>query len=342
MSVLKKIGYYLLLLSSVLLIGITLVSLAYTSSLWYLKVLNFPRLLTLLALTGCLLLVLLTYRRNRKLMVAVSVGLLIAIAIQAYILHPYTPLTSRRVASVEDGVVIDKKALFSVLVTNVLMTNRESGKLLNIIRDKDPTFVLAMEVDTWWMNKLSVLNKRYPHRMTFPADNAYGMALYSKMPLNDRRILFFSNDSVPSFMANVTLPVGDAFQMLALHPVPPTPSKYPDNVGEKEVALMKAGRLMEKRSGPALALGDFNDVGWSFNTRQFSGRSGLNDVRVGRGMYSTFNAKLSILRWPLDYVFASKEFRVVSVERLPDIGSDHFPFYVKLALLPRLPAEADD
>ena len=342
MPLLKKILYYLLLFISTALIGITLVSLAYDSSLWYLKVLSFPRLLVLIALAGCLILVILTLRRNWKLSLATLIGLLIAIAIQSYILYPYTPFTSPRVAEIDDdAVLIDKKAVFSVLVANVLMTNRESNKLLKIIRDKDPTFVLAMEVNTWWVKQLDTLRDRYPHRISFPADNTYGMVLYAKIPLKNARIHFFSNDSVPSFMTTVTLPTGDTFDMLAVHPVPPMPSEHPDNVGEKEVALMKAGRLMQNRS-PALVFGDFNDVGWSYNSRRFSELSKLNDVRAGRGMYSTFSAKSSIFRWPLDYVFVSKEFRVIDIERLDGFGSDHFPFYAKLALLPRLPVEEDD
>ncbi|PRY14191.1 hypothetical protein CLV24_1041, partial [Pontibacter ummariensis] len=34
-----------------------------------------------------------------------------------------------------------------------------------------------------------------------------------------------------------------------------------------------------------------------------------------------------------DYVFVTQEFGVVELERLPDFGSDHFPFYAKLNLV---------
>ena len=337
MPLLKKISYYLLLFAGILLIGVTLVSLTYDSSLWYLKVLNFPRLLVLLSLTACLVLLGFGFGKRKKIW-PLLFGLIAAIGIQLYYLAPYIPFFDQAVESV-DAEDVPPKSVFSVIVANVLMTNRQTDGLLRMIREKDPTFVLTMEVNTWWVDQLSSLNKSYPHRISFPAGNTYGMVLYSKLPLKSPQIQFLSNDSVPSFLSTVTLPSGASFNFFAIHPVPPMPSEHPDNKGEKEVALSKAGRIVAKLSGPTMVAGDFNDVGWSHNTRRFVELSGLNDVRYGRGMYSTFTAKNRLFRWPLDYVFVSPAFRLIEVERLDDFGSDHYPYYVKLALLPKLSEE---
>lgn len=160
------------------------------------------------------------------------------------------------------------------------------------------------------------------------------MALYSKLPLKNPQIRFLNHDRVPSFTMNITLPDSSQFQLCTIHPVAPAPSKYPTNIGGKEVALLKEARLIVKQSLPTVVAGDFNDVGWSHNTTQFSAISGLNDVRYGRGMYNTFDAQSVFMRWPLDYVFVSNEFKVLSVEQLPKFGSDHFPYYVQLTLEP--------
>jgi hypothetical protein len=53
---------------------------------------------------------------------------------------------------------------------------------------------------------------------------------------------------------------------------------------------------------------------------------------VGRGFYNTFDARFPVLRWPLDHLFHDARFRLVTLERLPDIGSDHFPMLFELAL----------
>lgn len=38
------------------------------------------------------------------------------------------------------------------------------------------------------------------------------------------------------------------------------------------------------------------------------------------------------MRWTLDHVFVTEEFRLKKLERLPKIGSDQFPIFVELVL----------
>ena len=56
------------------------------------------------------------------------------------------------------------------------------------------------------------------------------------------------------------------------------------------------------------------------------------ELRVGRGFYSSFDARFVFLRWPLDHLFHDARFRVVDLQRLEHVGSDHFPMYFALEL----------
>jgi hypothetical protein len=76
-----------------------------------------------------------------------------------------------------------------------------------------------------------------------------------------------------------------------------------------------------------------NDVAWSDTNRLFEDLSGTIDPRIGRGFYPTFHAQHVLLRWPLDHVFYTPHFALVRMERLPDIGSDHFPLLAELCLV---------
>jgi endonuclease/exonuclease/phosphatase (EEP) superfamily protein YafD len=90
---------------------------------------------------------------------------------------------------------------------------------------------------------------------------------------------------------------------------------------------------------PCIVAGDINDVPWSRNTRLFCSVSGLLDPRIGRGPLPTFPVNFSLLRFPLDHVFLSPEFRLIDFRRGPDLGSDHYPVFLKVSFEPTLASE---
>jgi endonuclease/exonuclease/phosphatase (EEP) superfamily protein YafD len=87
---------------------------------------------------------------------------------------------------------------------------------------------------------------------------------------------------------------------------------------------------LQKEKAPVIVAGDLNDVAWSHTTRLFQRISRTLDPRVGRGMFNTFHVRWPLLRFPLDHVFHSDHFKLIRLERKQDIGSDHFPIFVRL------------
>ena len=334
MNTIKKVIYYLIALISVFVIGATLLSLLYNTQLWWLKVLDFPRLQLLLVGALCLLVVAFMTHRWTGGAILLVLGLVASIGIQGYYIYPYTsvastvvPMVSSKEASVE--------ATVRILIANVYMHNRQVGSLLKMIEQTDPDMVLVMETNDWWMTALQPLRRRYAHVQEYPVDNTYGMGLYSRYPWSDMEVKFLQHDSVPSFHAKMQLPDGQSFYFHGVHPVPPVHSKHPDNAGEKEEELIEVGRMVAQHEQPAVVAGDFNDVAWSNTSRLFQTEGQLNDIRVGRGMYSSFDARSRIMRWPLDHVYVTPEFALADLQRLGDFGSDHFPIYIELVLTER-------
>jgi endonuclease/exonuclease/phosphatase (EEP) superfamily protein YafD len=123
------------------------------------------------------------------------------------------------------------------------------------------------------------------------------------------------------------------FVFHAVHPLAPVPSqRFPDGAGKEEVALIKVADRVDTYTLPSIVAGDFNDVSWSNTTRLFGEETDLRNVRLGRGLYNSFDARSALLRWPLDHFFVSEEFAAVSLERLPKFGSDHFALVATFAL----------
>jgi endonuclease/exonuclease/phosphatase (EEP) superfamily protein YafD len=84
-----------------------------------------------------------------------------------------------------------------------------------------------------------------------------------------------------------------------------------------------------------------NDVDWSQTTRLFQQVSGLLDPRRGRGLYATYHADYPFLRFPLDHLFHSREFRIRRMAVLGHFGSDHFSLLVELSYEPERQSEQE-
>ena len=317
-------------------IAATLLSLPTNTPEWWLKVLDFPRVPFLVVALGCLGLLGLLARRGGGGTWALAAGLAAAAGIQGYIVLPYSPLVAVAVPQATAAQATDRAGTIRLLEANVLQPNRDAPGLLRQIRKADPDMVLLEETNAWWARATDSLGRVYPYHMLRPLPDTYGMLLYSKYPLSDTITRFLRHPNVPSFYANVRLPNGKQFYLCAVHPVPPVPSQHPYNKHQREQELLLVGQLVQKQLRgpglPTLVLGDLNDVAWAHTTRLFGDGGELHSVRVGRGLYATFDAKIPGLRWPLDHVFVSSRFRVVSLRRLNYFGSDHFPFFCELAL----------
>ncbi|HEY0819812.1 MAG TPA: endonuclease/exonuclease/phosphatase family protein [Rhizobacter sp.] len=302
---------------------------------WWIRVFDFPRL-QITVLTGVAFAAILWMQGDDGMGTRVLLALLgVAFAYQCYRMRPFTRLARPQVQMSRRT---DPDTRLSLLFSNVLMGNRKSARLLELIREADPDIVLAVETDAWWQDELRGLERTHPHTVQQPQDNTYGMLLYSRLPLRNAEVKFLVQDDVPSIHACVLLPNGEEVELRCLHPRPPAPGEN-DRSTERDAELLIVGREIKQRQRPVVVFGDLNDVAWSHTNDLFKNISGLLDPRVGRGFFHTFNAKWPLVRWPLDHCFHSPHFRLVDFRRLPACGSDHFPVYIRLSYEPDAEAE---
>lgn len=299
---------------------------------WWIRVFDYPHIqLTLLTLAALAAYFIRFEIRSWRDYVFVLV-LLGCFIFQFSKIYPYTPFSPKEAGQASDSV--NKDDSFVIFTSNVLQKNKEYDKVINEVKKVDPDIVVFTETNEKWSEKLSKgVGDKYPFKVLAPIDNTYGMLLYSRLKLANAHTAYIVDDSIPSMHAIVTLTSGKKFQLHAIHPTPPMPQENPSST-DRDAELMKVALETMDAKLPVVVIGDFNDVAWSQSTQLFKKLGGLLDVRVGRSFYNTFDVNNFLLRWPLDQIFVTEEFRVNNIATGPDVGSDHFPFYAKLSLVP--------
>lgn len=298
--------------------------------LWWIRVLDFPRLHVAILLTIILIAYLVLYGVEGPAETGMIVLWVLGILNEVRYIINFTPLAKVEALRTEQA---KPNNAFTLMISNVRMVNRKYDKFLELVRKEDPEMLVMNEPDeAWHENVRPELEKRYPYTIKKPLDNTYGMLLWSKLKLYDGKIRFLVEDGIPSFYTIVELPSGKKFELFTVHPQPPRLMK---NTETREAELLLVAKESKKTKYPSVVAGDLNDVAWSKTTKLFKEISGTIDPRVGRGFYNTYSALVPLFRYPLDHVFYSPEFRLVSLKRLDKFGSDHFPIAITLNYEPQ-------
>ena len=293
------------------------------TDLWWVRLWDFPRLQVAgLLLAAAIAVPFIKLGRWRWPLLG---GAVAALAWQGSHFVAYFPPYPKRVASTE---TCPAGRQLSLLNANVLQTNREYDRLLNLVEQRNPDVLLLLEPGPEWAKAVEPLRARYPFVLSEPLPNTYGLILMSRLPMRGR-IEHVLQPDVPSANVMLRLPGGQEVALHGLHPEPPLPG---DDSGERDAELIMVGRRVRDEGHAAIVMGDLNDVAWSRTSRLFSKVAGTADPRVGRGLYPTFNANYPLLRWPLDHLFVSPHFELMQIDLLPDIGSDHLPMFFRLCL----------
>lgn len=294
------------------------------TSTWWIRIFDFPRIqiafLTLLAII--LAYIYLDYKWKIKLPVLVILAVSLIYQIQFVVV--YTPLY-RTQAKKSNKPAGDNS--FTLMVSNARKDNEDKKRLLAQVKKYNPDILFINEPDQLWAAALENLDGDYPYSIKYPLENTYGMILLSKLPLTESSVNFLVEDSIPSIFTRITLRSGSVIDFYGVHPEPPTPGS---DTYERDTELLIIGKRIKETKNPTLVAGDMNDVGWSVTSKLFRKYSGLVDPREGRGLYNTYSVFVPLLRYPLDHIFYSKEFGLITLKKLEDIGSDHFPLLIGL------------
>ncbi|MDW7772084.1 MAG: endonuclease/exonuclease/phosphatase family protein [Desulfobulbaceae bacterium] len=328
-----KYIFYIFAAATILATILSIIRLQY----WWIRIFDFPRLQVMfLGIVACFAFALM--RHYSPYAVTILILLLLSIAWQVYMILPFFPVAPKQV---ESSPPREEGHTLRLMIVNVQMDNRNSSKCITVIKKAAPDILLAVETDAWWQEQLDGLNDVLPHKIGLPLDNTYGMLLYSRLQLIDPLIRFLVKDDVPMIHTGIELEPGAAISFYGVHPEPPIITEN-DSSEDRDLELILVAKEIKNDPVPVLVAGDLNDVAWSRTTTLFQKISGLLDPRRGRGFYNTFHARHWYMRWALDHIFLSRHFKLVSMQRLEKIGSDHFPILVILKFHPLFTREQEN
>lgn len=294
------------------------------SAQWWIRIFDFPRIqiavFTLLALV--LAFVYVDFKWKYKLPLLITLLMSLIYQIQFVVVYTSLYKTQAKDSNKEKG-----ENTLSLLVVNVRMENEDKESFHKLVQNTNPDILLINEPDQVWAMSIAKLDQDFPYAMKYPLENTYGMILLSKFQLTESKVNFLVKDDIPSIFTKITLPSGVKIDFYGVHPEPPKPGT---DTYERDTELLLIGKKIKDSKYPTIVAGDLNDVGWSATSKLFRKYSELVDPREGRGLFNTYSVFIPLMRYPLDHIFYSKEFGLISLQKLGKIGSDHYPIMISI------------
>lgn len=262
------------------------------------------------------LLVLLALRRKW-----LPAAVLFAIAtLNAWPVLPYLPRPAPAAAATPTA------APFKIMTVNVSYRRFSARRFRDIVADASPDVLLVIEFTPQAEETLAYVDKEFAYKLKAPAEGPYGIALWSHFPLE--HAYTFPLGPVQGIDARIQAP-GGAFTLLGLHLMSPT---LPHRAEQRNEELAMIAERRATIMGPVVVAGDFNITPYSPYYSDWLEAAQLTDTRYGRTLSTSWPVVLPILGIPIDHVAVSKEFTVLSHQRLPAFGSDHWGIMAELAL----------
>jgi endonuclease/exonuclease/phosphatase (EEP) superfamily protein YafD len=218
-----------------------------------------------------------------------------------------------------------------ILHFNVLAKNRNTADLTRFIQQENPDIISLQEYSEWWQQNFHQYNmvlQRYPYRYITP----YGDdAVYSKRPLIGAHTEHIAGSPYGADASIVTRIKINHQPITFLFSHPPTPMNPP--VLERQARHFQFWAKNRGHYGRNwILVGNLNTTPWTSEFQNFIKSTNLQDSQLGFGVQASFPTFFTPLMIPVDHCLVSD--RIVVLERHlgPNLGSDHLPIVLRLAM----------
>jgi len=221
-----------------------------------------------------------------------------------------------------------ERASLRLVVANVEVGNTAFAAVERMVAASKPDLIGIIELTPQMAEHLRQGLPQYTFRVLDARNDAYGIGVFSRVPLYGAHVVRLPGDGPPAIVVQVRVD-GERVTVVVTHVRTPF-------AGSIHVRQLRALASTRPSWGNRVAVcGDFNTPPWSGPLRNFASDAGLRDL-YGHGGWQAYSWPTWgwPLRLPLDNCFLSDGLAVTDHHRGPDVGSDHFPLVVGLALSP--------
>jgi endonuclease/exonuclease/phosphatase (EEP) superfamily protein YafD len=218
-------------------------------------------------------------------------------------------------------------AALRLVVANVEVGNTDFAAVRRLVVKTRPDLFGVTELTPAMARHLGNELPGYRTSVVDPREDAYGIGVYSRLPLLSAKIVHVPSDGPASVVARLRV-FGKTVTVVVTHVH--TPFAGSIHVRQLE-ALAAAAR---SRLGKRVAVcGDFNTPPWTGPLRQFAEAARLREL-YGSHAWAGYSWPTwgSFLRVPLDNCFVGNGVAVTDHHDGPNVGSDHRPLVVDVAV----------
>jgi endonuclease/exonuclease/phosphatase (EEP) superfamily protein YafD len=213
-----------------------------------------------------------------------------------------------------------------VLSFNLLSSNKSYDEVIEFIRSSQADLVVLHEASRPWEEALAEAGLPYQIAPSRSSGDIFGSLVLAPTGAVVESYGFKLTD--PRAVA-IELP--DGVSVLAIHPLSPYTRFRSEQRGRQ---LQFAADWARGETGPRIIVGDFNAGPFSYPFRRLLNDTGLVDSARGFGLELSYPAdSWPLVRVGIDQLLYSDGLAVTDRRLGAELGSDHFPLTVDLALV---------
>jgi endonuclease/exonuclease/phosphatase (EEP) superfamily protein YafD len=215
-----------------------------------------------------------------------------------------------------------------IMSANVNWLNDDPTDFAALVREVEPDLVLVCELSPLWKRALEDVLAEYPHGVRKAENHAFGIGLYSRLPLMEAELVRLPGQRHDEIRAVFTLNEQEVV-FYGVHALPPAKE---EDAALRNASLAALADEAKSVAGPCIIAGDLNTTMWSPYYRDMIRASKLSNIRKGRGILPTWPAELDPFMIPIDHILYKGGLVPGNVQRRRVKAADHLVLIADFAL----------